>query len=118
MGESWNAYNFDDSCASEIDNLFYNLDQTFTSKGIPVIITEYGAVSKLIDGDLMTRNNEEVEKWASYYVSTAEKYGIPCVWWDNGYYISGNELFGIFNRNDLSWYAPEIVNAIMDSLSS
>lgn len=118
VGESWNAYNFDDSCASEIDNLFYNLDQTFTSKGIPVIITEYGAVSKLIDGDLMTRNNEEVEKWASYYVSTAEKYGIPCVWWDNGYYISGNELFGIFNRNDLSWYAPEIVNAIMDSLSS
>lgn len=118
VGESWNALNFDDSCASEIDNLFYKLDETFTSKGIPVIITEYGAVSKLVGGDWQTTNKDEVVKWASYYISTAEKYGIPCVWWDNGYYISGNELFGIFNRTDLTWYSPEIVKAIMDSLSS
>lgn len=117
VGESWNALYFDDSCAAEINTLFSNLDNTFISKGIPVIITEYGAVAKKLDTVRGTTNNDEVVKWASCYVSTAEKYGIPCVWWDNGYHTSGNELFGIFNRRKLSWYSPEIVKAIMDSLT-
>lgn len=116
VGLEYNALYFDKSCASEIERLFSNLDETFISQGIPVIITEYGAVSKKLDKDQETTNVDEVAKWTSCYVSTAEKYGIPCVWWDNGYYTSGNELFGIFNRNELSWYTPEIVKAIMDSL--
>ena len=117
VGESWNALYFDDSCAAEIETLFSNLDKTFISKGIPVIITEYGAVAKKIDKEWGTTNDDEVAKWTSCYVSTAEKYGIPCVWWDNGYHTSGNELFGIFNRRELSWYSPEIVKEIMDSLT-
>ncbi|MGN0598461.1 MAG: glycoside hydrolase family 5 protein [Oscillospiraceae bacterium] len=117
VGESWNALYFDDSCAAEIETLFTNLNNTFISKGIPVVITEYGAVAKKIDKDWGITNDEEVAKWASYYISTAEKYGIPCVWWDNGYHTSGNELFGIFNRKELSWYTPEIVKVIMDSLT-
>ena len=115
--ESWNALYFDDSCAAEIDTLFENLNNTFISKGIPVIITEYGSVTKIIDKDWYLNNEEEVAKWASYYISTAEKYGIPCVWWDNGYHTSGNELFGLFNRKNLSWYSPKVVEAIMDSLT-
>lgn len=115
--ESWNALYFDDSCAAEIDTLFENLNNTFISKGIPVIITEYGSVTKIIDKDWYLNNEEEVAKWASYYISTAEKYGIPCVWWDNGYHTSGNELFGLFDRKNLSWYSPKVVEAIMDSLT-
>ncbi len=115
--ESWNALYFDDSCAAEIDTLFENLNNTFISKGIPVIITEYGSVTKIIDKDWYLNNEEEVAKWASYYISTAEKYGIPCVWWDNGYLTSGNELFGLFDRKNLSWYSPKVVEAIMDSLT-
>lgn len=118
VGESWNTAYFDNSCAAEIDTLFTNLDKTFISKDIPVIITEYGAVTKMIDKDWFIDNNDEVAKWASYYVSAAEKYGIPCIWWDNGYHSSGNELFGLFDRTELSWYSPEIVKAIMDSLAS
>lgn len=116
VGEVWNTAVFDDSCASEIDYLFDSLNNTFVSKGIPVIITEYGSVSKLIDKDWRISNTDEVAKWASHYISTAEKYGIPCVWWDNGYHDSGNELFGIFNRRELTWYEPEIVKAIADAL--
>lgn len=115
--ESWNALYFDDSCAAEIDTLFENLNNTFISKGIPVIITEYGSVTKIIDKDWYLNNEDEVAKWASYYISTAEKYGIPCVWWDNGYLTSGNELFGLFDRKNLSWYSPKVVEAIMDSLT-
>lgn len=117
VGESWNTAVFDDSCAAEIDTLFENLNNTFISKGIPVIITEYGSVTKIIDKDWYLNNEEEVAKWASYYIGTAEKHGIPCVWWDNGYHTSGNELFGLFDRKNLSWYSPKVVEAIMDSLS-
>lgn len=116
VGESWNTAVFDDSCASEIDYLFDSLNNTFVSKGIPVIITEYGSVSKMIDKDWYISNTDEVAAWVSHYIGTAEKYGIPCVWWDNGYHDSGNELFGIFNRQELTWYEPEIVEAIMNSL--
>ena len=44
---------------------------------------------------------------------TAKKLGIPCVWWDNGYYSSGNELFGIFDRNRIKWFTDTVVDAIM-----
>lgn len=116
VGESWNTAVFDDSCAAEIDSLFASLNDTFVSKGIPVIITEYGSVSKMIDKDWYISNTDEVVKWAKHYIGAAEKYGIPCVWWDNGYHKSGNELFGIFNRQELTWYEPEIVKAIMDAI--
>ena len=118
VGESWNTAVFDGSCASEIDSLFAGLNEAFISKGIPVIITEYGSVSKMIDKTWYITNTEEVAKWAKHYVSAAEKYGIPCVWWDNGYHKSGNALFGIFNRRELTWYEPEVVTAIMESLNS
>lgn len=118
VGESWNTAVFDGSCASEIDVLFASLNEAFISKGIPVIITEYGSVSKMIDKTWYITNTEEVAKWAKHYVSAAEQYGIPCVWWDNGYHKSGNELFGIFNRRELTWYEPEVVTAIMESLNS
>ncbi|MDE6746859.1 MAG: glycoside hydrolase family 5 protein, partial [Oscillospiraceae bacterium] len=102
MEESWNTAVFDDSCAAEINSMFESLNNTFISKGIPVIITEYGSVSKMIGKDRYTSNIDEVAKWAAHYVGTAKKYGIPCVWWDNGCHDSGSELFGIFNRRELT----------------
>lgn len=117
VGESWNTAVFDDSCAAEISSLFSGLNESFVSKGVPVIITEYGAVKKRISKDRLDYNSDEAVKWASHYISSAEEYGIPCVWWDNGYYVTGNELFGIFNRKELKWYVPEIVEAIMSSLN-
>ena len=52
-----------------------------TSKGIPVIITEYGAVRKRL-GDFLY-NPDEVIAWLGDYLGAAKEYGIPCVWWDN-----------------------------------
>ena len=111
-GESWNATVFDESCENEIASLFALLNEYFISKDVPVIITEYGSVWKYQGAVDLTMNTAEVEKWAEFYVSEADKYGIPCVWWDNGYYYSGNELFGIFNRRELNWYVPDLVKII------
>jgi endoglucanase len=110
--ESWEVFTFTDSVAKEIDNVFNLIDQYLTDNKIPVIITEYGSVSKreTEDGE---RNDAENVKWVKYYLERAKKSGIPCVWWDNGYYYSGNELFGIFNRKTCEWFVPDLVEAIM-----
>jgi endoglucanase len=48
----------------------------FISKGIPVIMGEFGAVNK---------NNEEARaQWAEFYTSYAKSRGVKCFWWDNG----------------------------------
>lgn len=106
-GESWELFEWDGSKDFEIDNMLYDLKETFVNKGIPVIITEFGAVNKFANSD------EEVAKWVTHYLTTAKSIGIPCVWWDNGYYHTGNELFGIFNRNNCTWYTDTVVDAIM-----
>ena len=105
---------YDDSVGSSIDWVFDLIDSHFTSKNIPVIITEYGSVNKIIDFSLVPNPRyEENVKWVTRYLERAKKSGIPCVWWDNGYHFSGNELFGIFDRENCDWYAPDLVKAIM-----
>ena len=102
----WELFDWDGSHDSEIDNMFYDLKDAFIDKGIPVIITEYGAVNKDF-------NDEEIAKWVTHYLETAKSMDIPCVWWDNGYYLSGNELFGIFDRKDCDWFSTTVRDAIM-----
>ncbi|MCH5200910.1 MAG: glycoside hydrolase family 5 protein [Oscillospiraceae bacterium] len=106
---------YDDSVGSSIDWVFNLIDTFFTSKDIPVIITEYGSVNKIIDFSVVPNPRyEENVKWVTRYLERAKQSGIPCVWWDNGYHFSGNELFGIFDRNDCTWFAPDLVEAIMN----
>lgn len=109
-----NLFNYDDSVGSSIDWVFGVIDNYFTSKNIPVIITEYGSVNK-IESFAVVPNPRYAEnvKWVTRYLERAKESGIPCVWWDNGVHFGGDELFGIFNRSDLSWYTPDLVDAIM-----
>ena len=105
---------YDDSVGDSIDWVFNSIDSHFTSKNIPVIITEYGSVNKIIDyATIPNPRYEENVKWVTRYLERAKQSGIPCIWWDNGYHYSGNELFGIFDREKCSWFAPDLVDAIM-----
>jgi len=72
---------------------------TFVSKGIPVIMGEFGALNK---------SNEAVRaEWAEYYVKYAKSKGIPCFWWDDG----GD--FKLLNRNSNTFYFPVIKDALI-----
>lgn len=99
--------NLSDSGKREIDTLMSNIDKLYLSKGIPVIIGEFGSVNK--------NNTAGRVEIAEYYVSTAKKYGIPCIWWDNGGFSTGSENFGLLKRQTLEWAYPEIVKALTDS---
>jgi len=79
----------------------------FVSQGIPVVISEMGA---------MNRGNDAArEAWTEFYLSHAHSRGIPCFWWDNGNHAAqgSGERFGIFDRSSAQLVAPEIVAAML-----
>lgn len=88
-----------------IDELMEELDKRFLSKGIPVIIGEFGAMNK--------DNIEERAKWAKYYTTAATRVGAVCVWWDNGLFTGEGERFGLFDRNTGECLYPEILSAML-----
>jgi endoglucanase len=100
---------FDPESASDrgsIDNCMKGLYEKYISKGIPVIIGEYGASNR---GD----NTEARAKWTEYYVGTAAKYGIICVWWDNGSFDGDYENFAIIRRDNLTFPYPSILEPLV-----
>ena len=87
---------------NSIPELFENLNALFISKGVPVIVGEFGSVNK--------NNTEDRVKCLEDYLTAAAKYDIPCVWWDNYVRIGNGENFGLLNRADLEWYFLDIIN--------
>lgn len=96
-----------DNDTRDIEHLMEKLDELFLSKGVPVIIGEFGAMNK--------DNEAERVEWAKYYVSKAREYGVPCVWWDNNSFDGDGENFGLFNRRELTFPYPDLLKALIDS---
>jgi len=103
----WSADNANDT--REIDSLMNNIYNNFVSKGIPVIIGEFGARDK--NNNLASRT-----AWAQYYIKKGAEKGIPCIWWDNGAFTGTGENFGLLDRRSLTWKFPDIVSALMKGL--
>ena len=78
----------------------------FVTKGIPVLIGEFGAMEK--NGNLQDRVD-----WTSFYVALARSRGITCCWWDNHLFQGDGERFGLFDRKNAQCVNPEILQAIM-----
>ena len=85
---------------------------TFVSKGIPVILGEFGAMNK---GD----NTDARAEWAEFYVRYAMEKGMPCFWWDNGILTGGpnDEKFALLDRRTNTFVYPQIVEALMRGVS-
>ena len=99
-----------------LESLFMRLDKYFISKGIPVIITEFGAERKRMEQEDGKKgyNDAEVEEWVRAYITEAREAGIPCIWWDNGQTAGGNEIFGVFNREKCTWVRENVVDALIE----
>ncbi|MBQ7981829.1 MAG: cellulase family glycosylhydrolase [Oscillospiraceae bacterium] len=79
------------------DKLFARLGK-FTEKQVaPMVIGEFGANFK--------DNNDSRKVYASYFVTTAAKYGIKCFWWDTG-------DMALFDRNKCTVKHSEVVKAL------
>jgi len=100
---TWNRNSSaDTNPIAEPINLAYN---TFVSKGIPVILGEFGAMNK--------NNIAAGTQWAEYFVNYAKNKEIPCFWWDNGSISGDGEKFGLLDRKTNNFSFPEIVAALM-----
>lgn len=95
-----------------IDYIMKSLDELFVSRGIPVIIGEFGAMYKPAEG-----NEAERAAWAEYYVRAAAGKGIPCIWWDNGAFEGSGELFGLIDRETCEWKYPLVLQGLKKGLT-
>lgn len=91
-----------DEDKANLDEGFELLNDTFISKGIPVIIGEFGAVDK--------DNDSDRAYYYTYYTQSAKKYGITCFIWDN------DADFNLLDRDSLTWYNNSLVSALMDGV--
>ncbi len=94
----------------DIDTLMKDINELFISKGVPVIIGEYGAMNK--------SNEAERVKWVDYYVRAAGAIGVPVCWWDNHSFSGNGERFGLLRTQGLnmSWAYPDLLNAMMKAV--
>ena len=84
-----------------------NLSNYFVSKGIPVIIGEFGSTQRIM------MKHQRI-KHAAYFAQTAEASGIKVFWWDNGNISGSGETMALLNRSSLQWVYPEIAQAFIN----
>ena len=93
--------------ANEKINYLYN---SFICDGIPVIIGEWGMVNN------STNTEQKRIEYSTQFLQTASKYGIPCLWWDDGGLFKTSSAvtnFCIYKRNTQTWYFDDLVNSII-----
>lgn len=89
-----------ESDTAEIRDTFARLGQFSGESHVPVVLTEFGCIDK--------QNDEARLAWTQYMRQTAQQYGIPCIWWDNG---SG---FALLDRETGGWRFPRLTRALTD----
>ena len=93
-----------------VEDITRRLWEYFISRGIPVIICEFGAVNK--------NNTQDRINFATHYIETARQYGIICFWWDDGGQHGSAETvtnFALFDRFRNEWFFPEIAEALINA---
>jgi endoglucanase len=105
---------FDEKARDELREMFSDIKCYAVPHGLPIMITEFGAVAKLLP-DHQTHNDGERARFVEEYMQCANEMGIPCVWWDNNYFDNGgDEYFGIYDRATLTCHSPAVVEAIQN----
>ena len=101
-----------DSDHTSLSGVFTTLHSAFLSKGIPVVIGEFGACNK--------NNTSDRATYAKSYASFARQFAeenIPCIWWDNNAFGTGAENFGLFNRSSLTFTYDSVATALVNAYS-
>lgn len=90
----------------DVKDTLSNVHTTFAAKNVPVIVGEFGAVPK--------NNEEDRQAWAKFFVETAAKYKMPCIWWDNGILTE----YGIVDRKAMKIANEELFSIMIEAAKS
>jgi endoglucanase len=93
---------------NEIAQFLNKLYNRFVSRGIPVMMDEFGALNK-------SENTQDRVNFTAWYVAAASARGITCFWWDNHNFTNQGERFCLIDRRTCEWIYPDIVRAIMEN---
>lgn len=96
---------WDEEGRAEIDRFMRELDEALLSRGVTVILGEYGLVNR--------HNLPERIAAAEYYISSVAKLGVPVLWWDNNSFEGDGECLGLMDRKKPGWVFPELVETII-----
>lgn len=97
----------------ELSQHFTDLNTTFISKGIPVVIGEMGATNK--------SNFDARKAWFKYYLELCKQYNVAALLWDNGQETNSNpsEAFGYMDRTQKEWFtnsrASELISTAVNA---
>ena len=92
---------------------FAKVKAKFVDKGYPVILGEYGAISRLsLAGDALKHHLDSRAYFLKYITQQAKIYGMVPFYWDNGY--SGNHGFGLFDRGNHAIVDTQALNALVE----
>lgn len=108
LEESMETTTFTKGNARHLNDQLEPLQTFFTSRGIPVILGEFGCIDK----------NNTAERAYFNEVSTriCKKYKVVPVYWDNGYHDKTKEAdygFSLFDRENATPWYPEIIQGMM-----
>ncbi len=99
---------FNNTAKSENLDNFKKLYDKFVSKGIPVIVGEFGATDK--------NNDEERIKYYSYMSAAMKSYGIRGFVWDNNAFnpsgLPEGEKYGLIDRASGNAKKPSMIKAL------
>ena len=99
---------------NDISYLFSMLDDKWGSRGYGLVIGETSASDK--------NNLSERLEWVNYFYKLAQKNSCAVILWDNMTLckesggkgdINSGECHGYFNRSNLSWYFPSLVEKMI-----
>lgn len=91
---------------ADIDAFMGKLYDKYISKGIGVVIGEFGAQVK---GD----NAQARTEFAAYYTARARYCGMTACWWDNNAFGGEGENFGLLDRSVNQIRYPQIVEQMV-----
>ena len=105
---------FSTSWSNELQGILDGFRSTFLDQDIPVVVGEFGTSNY--------GNTDARIAWAKQYLTTAKKYGFPCVLWDNNVEEEvkpTGEAHGYINRTTLEWYteSEKVVDTMMSIIN-
>jgi endoglucanase len=90
-----------------VDAQMQKLKTTYSDKGIPIIIGEFGAILRSdVDPTQKYRNY-----WDQYVGGSAKRHGFAPFYWDNGFLV--NHELGVFDRSTATQGYPTTINLIV-----
>lgn len=106
-GSSTDAFTIDKAKdRADIDSFMKAVYNKYVSKGVGVVIGEFGARRK-------NENDRARTEFSAYYVAEARNYGMTAIWWDNHVFSGSGEIFGLIRRKECKIEYPHILDQLI-----